>query len=135
MGRGGGFSVMMHFNGWDEPLNSFHDKLIIMTAFLSGATTMEAQVATERVTTLMTPSEKSSLEGKAKRAGVSVGEFVRRSVDAYNPEEIEAMAQLAMLASDLRKSNDAASAALDQALASIEATRRQLDASQGRSAA
>lgn len=85
------------------------------------------QTATERVTTLMTVSEKSVLESKARRAGISVGEFVRRSVDFYDPEEIAALAQLAEFAEALQRSNQQASEALDRALASIETTRKQLD--------
>ena len=87
---------------------------------------MEAVPATERVTTLMTPTEKSALEAKARRAGVSVGEFVRRSVESYDPEEALALAQLAALAAELSRSNRDASEALDRALASVEATRAQL---------
>jgi hypothetical protein len=87
----------------------------------------QAEIATERVTVLMTPGEKSALEMKARHAGVSVGEFVRRSVDSFDPEEAAELAQLAALATELKRSNDEASAALDRALASIEATRAQLD--------
>lgn len=85
------------------------------------------ELATERVTTLMTSTEKSLLETKAKRAGVSVGEFVRRSVDFYDPEEVAALAQLAELSVELERSNREAFAALDRALASVAATRAQLD--------
>jgi hypothetical protein len=86
-----------------------------------------AETANERVTTLMTPTEKAALERKAKRAGVSVGEFVRRSVDAFDPDAAADLAQLAALAAELRRSNEAAAAALDRALSSIAATRAQLD--------
>ena len=85
------------------------------------------QLATERVTVLMTPVEKAALEAKAKGAGVSVGEFVRRSVDSFDPEEAAELVQLAALAAELQRSNNEASAALDRALASIEKTRTQLD--------
>ena len=86
-----------------------------------------SQLATERVTVLMTPVEKAALEAKAKGAGVSVGEFVRRSVDSFDPEEAAELVQLAALAAALERSNNEASAALDRALASIEETRAQLD--------
>lgn len=88
--------------------------------------------ATERVTVLMTPSEKIALEAKAKGAGVSVGEFVRRSVDAFDPAEAADLVQLAVLAVELERSNREAAAALDCALASIDATRAQLDRRTGR---
>jgi hypothetical protein len=86
-----------------------------------------SQLATERVTVLMTSVEKAALEAKAKGAGVSVGEFVRRSVDSFDPEEAAELVQLAALAAELERSNNEASAALDRALASIEKTRAQLD--------
>ncbi|HIJ63992.1 MAG TPA: hypothetical protein HPQ04_14970 [Rhodospirillaceae bacterium] len=87
---------------------------------------METVAATERVTTLMTPTEKSTLEAKAKQAGVSVGEFVRRSVECYDPDGAADIAQLTALADQLRQSNREASDALDRALASIQETRTQL---------
>lgn len=89
---------------------------------------MEAvrEAATERVITLMTPSEKSLLEGKARRANVSVGEFVRRSVEAYDPDEIQQLEQLADLARAFRESAERASAAVDRANASIVQTLEQL---------
>ncbi len=83
--------------------------------------------ATERVTTLMTPVEKASLETKAKRAGVSVGEYVRRSVDAFDPEEAMLLGQLAALAVELELSTRAASDALDRALSGYEEMRADFD--------
>lgn len=85
------------------------------------------EAATERVTALMTPAEKARLEAKARTAGVSVGEFVRRSVDSYDPENAAELAQLAAMAAELERSNKAASDALDRALASVAATRAQLE--------
>lgn len=85
------------------------------------------KTATERVTTLMTATEKAALEAKASEAGISVGEFVRRSVDFYDPDEASEIAQLAELAVELKKSNRDATEALDRALASISETRKQLD--------
>jgi hypothetical protein len=79
--------------------------------------------ATARVVTLMTPSEKSNLEAKARKAGLSVGEVVRRSVDAYDPEEMRQLEELAVLAREFRLSMERASASLDRANATIEKTR------------
>ncbi|GGF45959.1 hypothetical protein GCM10011611_60560 [Aliidongia dinghuensis] len=92
----------------------------------------QSEAATERVTVLMTPAEKVALEIKAKGAGVSVGEYVRRSVDSFDPDGAAELTQLAALAIELQRSNVEAAAALDRALASIEETRTQLG---GRSAA
>jgi hypothetical protein len=84
------------------------------------------ELVRERVITLMTLDEKARLEGKARQAGVSVGEFVRRSVDAYDPEEIRQLEQLADLARAFKESAERASAAMDRANAAIELTRSQL---------
>jgi hypothetical protein len=89
---------------------------------------MEAvrEAVTERVITLMTPSEKARLETKARQAKISVGEFVRRSVDAYDPDEIQQLEQLADLARAVRESAERASAAVDRTRENIAETLRQL---------
>ncbi len=84
------------------------------------------ELATERVITLMTRTEKASLERKAGKSGVSLGEFVRRAGEAYNPEEAASLTQLAMLATELQRSNQETAAALDRALENAEATLAQL---------
>jgi hypothetical protein len=85
-----------------------------------------ATAATERVVVLMAPQEKTRLEEKARRAGTSVGELVRRSVDAYEPEigarDIEALLQL------LEDSQRAAFSALDDAEQELAATRTYFEA-------
>lgn len=86
----------------------------------------QGAAATERVTFLMTPDEKSALLAKARRTGVSIGEYVRRSVDSFDPDEDAELAQLAALAAELQRSNAEASAALDRALASVEESRAQI---------
>lgn len=74
--------------------------------------------ATSRVTVLMTPGDKKALTARARSAGVSVGEFLRRSaLGSPSAEEEDVLAALAML----RESNAKASAALDRALANIAA--------------
>jgi hypothetical protein len=89
---------------------------------------MEAvrEAVTERVITLMTPSEKAKLESKARQAKISVGEFVRRSVDAYDPDEIQELEQLADLARAFRESAERASVAVDRARENVAETLRQL---------
>ncbi|MBS3648266.1 hypothetical protein KEU06_06455 [Pseudaminobacter sp. 19-2017] len=81
-----------------------------------------SEAATARVITLMTPAEKSRLESKARKANISIGEFVRRSVEAYDPNEIEQLEQLANLARAFRESAERASAAVDRANAQVQAT-------------
>lgn len=75
-----------------------------------------------RVVTLMTPTEKDSLEAKARGAGLSVGEFVRRSVDAFDAEEIRQLEQISELAREFKLSVERASASLDRTNARIEVT-------------
>ena len=84
------------------------------------------EAVSERVITLMTPSEKDRLEGKARQAKISVGEFVRRSVEAYDPDEIQQLEQLALLARAFRESTERASAAVDRAREDVAETLRQL---------
>lgn len=80
------------------------------------------ETATARVVTLMTPGEKSNLEAKARKAGLSVGEVVRRSVEAYDPEEMRQLEQLAAVAREFRLSAERASRAVDLTNAKIEKT-------------
>jgi ferritin-like metal-binding protein YciE len=82
---------------------------------------------TERVITLMTPTEKLLLEKKARDTGISVGEFVRRSVDAYDPEEAREIEKLVALAAEVKQATERASAALDKALANAALTFEQLE--------
>jgi hypothetical protein len=80
------------------------------------------EAVTARVVTLMTPREKSNLEAKARKAGLSVGEVVRRSVDAYDPDEMRQLEEIAEFARTFRESAERASAAVDRANANIEET-------------
>lgn len=78
--------------------------------------------ATVRVVTFMTPDEKARLESRALRARLSVAEFVRRSVDAYDPDEVQQIEQLAELARAFRDGAHRASSAVDRANASVAET-------------
>jgi Lhr-like helicase len=81
-------------------------------AFVSGVT--------ERVVVLMSPKEKARLEARARRARASIGEYVRQSIEAYDPAsrvEIEALLRT------LRQSHREALAALSQAEAELRRTR------------
>ena len=51
---------------------------------------------TARVVTFMTRRQKSDLQTKAQKAGPSAGEIVRRSVNAYDPEEVRQMEEIAV---------------------------------------
>lgn len=90
-----------------------------------------AERATERVTVLLTPTERRSLERKAEAAGVSISDLVRRSVDGFDPEAATEMQQLAALARELQKSNEQASRALDEALDAVGSLVAELRARRG----
>jgi Skp family chaperone for outer membrane proteins len=86
--------------------------------------------ATARVVVLMSPDEKERIATQAKLEGVSIGEFVRRSVASQMSDaELEAELQkrrpeLEALLDELEASNARAHAALDAALDEAERTRR-----------
>ena len=77
-------------------------------------------MAAQRVVVLMPPTDKLRLEEKARRAGTSIGELVRRSVEAYDPDleggELEALVSL------LEDSQARAMTALDHAERELAAT-------------
>ena len=82
--------------------------------------------ATQRVVVLMPPEDKARLEDKARRAGTSIGELVRRSLDAYDPEldgaELEALLPL------LGGSHARAMTSLDDTEQELAITRAYFDA-------
>ncbi len=99
--------------------------------FMLGADEVEphdddAGQATARIVTLMTPAEKARLESKARRANLSLGEFIRRAVEAYDPQERDQLVELAELACRFREGAERASAAVDRANANVRATVGQL---------
>lgn len=91
---------------------------------------MEAarELARERVVTLMTPTEKLDSKSKAKDAGLSVGEFVRRSVDAFDAEEMRQLEELAILAREFRLGMERASIPIDRTNSKIEKALAELSA-------
>jgi hypothetical protein len=80
--------------------------------------------ATSRVVILMTPSEKRSLETKARRLGASAAELVRRSVRSYDPAANDA--QIETMLGRLTASHRATMAALDEAEHELAQTRAHL---------
>lgn len=83
--------------------------------------------ATERVVVLMTPADKRRLEEKAKAAQLSIGEFVRRAVDAYDPSGEEA-AEIDVVLGKIKEMGDEILERLDAATAQVRATRAHLAA-------
>lgn len=86
----------------------------------------------QRVTLLVSPEDKRRFKALADDRGVSVSEFIRQAVDAYNSNvvSIEETRDLALLTKEIRhalpamrKSLRSAVAATNRALASIDARR------------
>lgn len=77
--------------------------------------------ASERVVVLMSPAEKRALDAKAARAGrISVGELVRRAVEAYDEGA-------AGEATELRDLLDVLAGVHAETLRRLDATERKLD--------
>jgi translation initiation factor 2B subunit (eIF-2B alpha/beta/delta family) len=70
--------------------------------------------ATERVSILMTPAEKKRVTTKARKAGISVGEYIRRATSKYrnneNDQVMEAMIE------QMNQATERAEQAIDDAL-------------------
>lgn len=77
----------------------------------------------EQVSAVITSAERTQLTSRAQRAGMTVEDFIRRSIAAYDPQQ---EADLAALARALAHSNRQAAEAVDRALAEVEETRRSL---------
>lgn len=82
--------------------------------------------ATERIPVLVTPREKALIAEKAKAAGVSMGEFLRRG--AASSIAIDDEKLLAGMIEQMLKSTESASRAIDDALDFIAASNGRLDA-------
>jgi len=80
--------------------------------------------ANERIPVLVTKAQKQRYTARAKAAGLSVGEFLRRAGEAYQPEEDEALLQ--GLLEQVLKSTRQAEQAVDEALAYVVASEKRL---------
>ena len=101
----------------------------------------------ERINLLVTPAEKSFIDERARKAGITTSELVRRAVVAFDPEidldELRALSeQLATMAAETERKLDANLAdiaALRERLADEKALKAaaiaELDASSWRNAA
>jgi capsule polysaccharide export protein KpsE/RkpR len=82
--------------------------------------------ATQRVPVLMTPAEKKRIARQAQKAGLSMGEYLRRAAAAFSPEDDEDA--LVGLLAQVEKSAAAATAAIDDALAYVDASNKRIAA-------
>jgi len=83
-------------------------------------------VADQRIPVLVTAEEKSDIAARAKYAGLSVGEYLRRAAQAYRSSEDEA-ALLALIEQMLR-CTERAEAAIDEAVRQVEASNARMAA-------
>jgi len=79
--------------------------------------------STERISVLVTVEEKRRIAKKAKAAGLSRGAFMRRAAYCFPCTEDEMLEEMI---SQLNKTTAQASAAIDKALAFIEASNRRI---------
>lgn len=70
--------------------------------------------ANERIPVLVTTTEKSKIAKRAKKAGLSVGEFMRRAAQSFSPHEDD-LALSAMI-DEMVKATDRAEHSIDAAL-------------------
>ncbi|NDU88516.1 MAG: hypothetical protein G3I08_01315 [Ferrovum sp.] len=82
--------------------------------------------ATERIPVLVTAVEKTEIAKMAKDAGISMGEFLRRAASSYRPSEENSM--LVGLLDQMNKTTARADAAIEDALAFVEASNQRIAA-------
>ena len=82
--------------------------------------------ATERIPVLVTPAEKKQIARMAKAAGMSMGEYLRRAAASFQPSEDDAI--LEGMIAQMAKTTADASAALECALAFVEASNKRIKA-------
>lgn len=80
--------------------------------------------ATERVPVLMTGKEKAEIARKARQAGLSMGEYLRRAGKSYRPSEDDKA--LEGMIDQMIKATERAEKAIDDALAFVEASNRRI---------
>jgi hypothetical protein len=76
--------------------------------------------ATERIPVLVTAKEKAMIAKLAKDSNLSMGEFLRRAAASFRPNEDDKM--LEGMIDQMMKTAAQASAAIDEALAYVEAS-------------
>ena len=82
--------------------------------------------ATQRIPVLVTPAEKGKIALMAQAAGLSMGEFLRRAAASFRPGEDDTM--LDGMIGQMVKTTAAANAAIDDALAFVEASNKRIKA-------
>ena len=80
--------------------------------------------ATERIPVLVSAEEKAVIAKLAKDAHLSMGEFLRRAAASFRPSEDDKM--LEGMIDQMAKTTAQASAAIDDALAYVEASNQRI---------
>jgi hypothetical protein len=80
--------------------------------------------AVERIVVQATPQEKKAIVAKAKRLGLPISELMRRGAAAYDPDDEEEA--LGALADAAKASVERSIAAIDKALAYVEASNKRI---------
>ncbi len=88
--------------------------------------------AVERIVVQATAADKQAIADKAKKLDIPVSELMRRGAFAYQAGEHEA--ELATLADAAKSAADRAGAAIDDALAFIEASNKRIAAMEAKAA-
>lgn len=82
--------------------------------------------ATQRIPVLVTAREKNQIAIMARNAGISMGELLRRAASSYRDSEEDRMME--GLIDQMNKSTAQAGAAIDEALAFVEASNKRIAA-------
>ena len=92
-----------------------------------------AATAIERIVVQATSQEKKAIVAKARKLGLPISELMRRGAAAY--ESSKADSELSALAVAAKGAADRSGAAIDDALAFIEASNRRIAAMEKKAAA
>lgn len=88
--------------------------------------------ASERIPVLVSTAEKARIARMAKSAGLSMGEFLRRAAAAFRPSDDDKI--LEGMIDQMNKTTAQASAAIDKALADVEASNKRIAAMERKTA-
>lgn len=88
--------------------------------------------ATERIPVLVSTAEKARIARMAKTAGLSMGEFLRRAAVAFRPSDDDKL--LEGMINQMNKTTTQANAAIDKALADVEASNQRIAAMERKTA-
>ena len=80
--------------------------------------------ASERIPVLLTREQKARLAKRAKAANLTMGEFVRRAVEAYQPDADEKV--LEKLIDQVKETADQATRAVEAALALVAKSQKRI---------